>query len=67
MKAFRNLTEVKKGLREVTSSACGTDRFIAQAVPLVIKELQDTNKNLVRLIALLQESKPPSAEITSEE
>lgn len=48
MKQFKNLTEIKEGLKEVDSSAAGTDKFIAQCLPHLIEVLESIDKRLKR-------------------
>jgi len=39
MKAYKNLEEIQKGLKEVQTSVVGTDAFMAKCFPLLIKSL----------------------------
>lgn len=48
VKQHRNLQEVKNGLKEVNSSATGTDRFMAQCFPYLIELLESIDSRLKR-------------------
>ena len=64
MKAYKTVKETKQELRKVASAIAGTDRFIAQSLPLLIEEIQLIRKRLDDLCYYL---KPPPEELENGE
>ena len=48
MKSYKNLAEIKEGLKEVNSVVAGTDRFIARSLPYLIEVLESIDNRLKR-------------------
>ena len=52
-KYYRNITEVKKACREVSSTAAGSDAFMYRCFSLLLQQLLDLNKNVKELLRKL--------------
>jgi hypothetical protein len=50
MKGYKNLEEVKRGCREVTSCATGSDKFMYKCFPLLIETLIGIDEKLGKLM-----------------